>query len=118
MAAYGTNDLVMTADQSFAKTFTRVVGGVAQSWAGRTTRMQMNTLFGNQLLIELTAFLTINPLDATQLELRIPGTFTGKLAKEGYWDLLSVSNTDASDAFRLPTPRGRLIVLQGVTARV
>lgn len=115
--AYGENDLVMTADEPFTKTFQRLVGGIPQSWAGRTTRLQMRTPYGNQLLIELTAFLSIDAVDATKLNLSIPGTFTGKLAPEGVWDLLSVSNTDSSNAFRLPSRRGRILVLQGVTVR-
>lgn len=115
--AYGANDLVMAADQSFTKTFQRVVNNVAQPWTGRTTRMQMRTPYGNQLLIELTAFLTIDAVDATRLNLSIPGTFTGKLAPEGVWDLLSVSDANPADAFRLPSRRGRILVLQGVTVR-
>lgn len=113
MAKYGISDLVMTAGEAYHRTFLREVDSVAQAWTGRVTRLQMKTTYNDALLIELTAFLVIDPDDATKLHLDLPGDFTPKLAREGVWDLYS---TGSGEPFRLPKPPGRIIVLQGATA--
>ena len=112
---YGTADIVMIAGETFTKTFVREVDGVAQSWLGRTTRLQMRHIYTQELLIELSAFLVVGGTGSTLLELIVPASFTTKMQKEGAWDLLSTSQADLDDVFRLPVPAGRILVLQGVT---
>lgn len=111
MTEFGSNDLVLTADETFTHTFTRAGG-----WTNRLNRLQMRTPYGNELLIELSVFLTLDA-DPTKINLVIPGTLTGKLAPEGRYDLLSVG-VDPDDTDRLPSPPGRLLVLQGATSRL
>jgi hypothetical protein len=114
---FGVNDLVLTADHPYSKTFTFTDHtGAAGDWTQWVVRMQVRHPYDGSLLIELTPLLTVGD-DPTVLTLAIPGTLSAKLPKEGVWDILAVLDTDPDIALRLPRPPGRFIVRQGVTRR-
>lgn len=103
MAVFGVNDLVLTADLAFTHT---IAPPTDKTWAGYTPRLQVRHPYDYNLLIELTALLSV---DGTDLILTVPADLSGKLPTEGVWDVLA----EGAESFR--TPRGRLLVLKGVT---
>ncbi len=115
MPAFAATDLVLRPGLPFNRTFRFERDGLAQPWTGRTTRLQVKHPWQGTLLIELTAFLEINPSDATALELSLPASFTAKLDQEGIWDLLTVASADTEDRVRVPARPGRVLVIKGVT---
>lgn len=117
MAKFGVNDLVMTADLPYTHEFTYPRDDQDISWADYEVHLQMRDRVTGDLLIELTAFLAVDPDDPTKLVLDIDATFTRHLAHEGRWDILAIGPEDENLSFRTPQPPGRIIVLPGVTQR-
>lgn len=114
MPAFGANDLVMTAGLPFTKVLTFTDNGAPGDWSLYNARMQVRHPFNDDLLIELTALLSVAE-DTTRLVLALPADLTSKLPEEGRWDILAQRIDNSEYRLRFPRPPGRFLVLRGVT---
>ena len=85
----GTKDTTLKVIQggNLRRRFRRRVNGVYQPMTGVIARSQIRDKVGGVLLLNLTPYFTIDPLDATTLQLSVPGTATSALKTDGVWDI-------------------------------